>query len=614
MSELKKFAPNFTTYGKEKYAIWNRLKGNPDFVRFCNWCENIKVKTKDYGIIPFSPNRWTLLQWMIVEALFSDAETVMVLKPRQAGGTTICLAYDLYKAFTIQNLQGVIAGADYEQVRTPMFLLRQLYGLIPPNLKVSKVEANSFRIRFVNGNFFEFRYPSLKLMKMGRMARGTAVNFAHITEAAYFVNEEDLNTLEAAFSTHYPHRKYIYETTANGYNYFYERWMANKENPTARLIFGGWWARDDYALVDPRELEFYRKPIFEWEEQKVREIAERYGVEITYPQLAWWRKQVKARFRNDEAMALQEFPWTEEDAFAAKAHSTFEQSVEALHGSLGPPRECYQVVFGQKWHEMQLYQSSLGALKIWIPWARRNPYATYIIGVDPAFSVNRESHNACIQILECYKDKIYQAAEFAMNTIDVQRLAFLTLYLAAKYDAVINYEVQGGGQGFVAFLQNIKQYANSQPDPGPMLSEIKKANFREYVYRRRDTIGYGAAKGVLTTADLKKRMFLSLQSYIENGQLVIRSRALHEELKNISVEDGEFFKKTRSKADDRVMALLIALIAYQDVSPAILLEEEKAIEKQEKNEDPEKTKAERFSIHFFRSHIPDWARTFGVRG
>jgi len=601
--KLKSFVPEFKgIYARKKLEIYERLKDNPLARKFFDWCENIEIVTKDYGKIRFSPNIWTLLQWKLVEAFFNpDVESILVTKARQLGGTTICVLLDLFSAFAFPNFKGIIVGADYEQILIPISLVREIYRNLPPGLKVRKIEDNRSRICFANGNSINYFYPAKRSTKIGTMGRGIACNYAHFTEVAFMANERDIEVIEASLSTHYPYRKFIYETTPNGYNFWYERWMANKDVPSSRCIFVGWWGREDYRLTKPEEIRYYMKrKVFEWEEEKIKEVKEKYGITLTDAQIAWWRKQAIVKFKKDEASVLSEFPWTEDDAFSSSGKEMFIQneSYDFLFKHKSAPRTTYHIFWGTNWFNMELKQTSGGALKIWKSWEERNPYARYIVGVDPAFSTDPESCNSAIQVIECYADRVEQVAEFAMATIDLQRLALLTLWLAIKYDAIINYEVQGGGQAFMPFLQNVYYLAKSIESDSPMWEEIKKGVLREYIYRRRDSLGTQGAKGVVMTYDLKRRAFATLQSLVDNEQIIIRSAYLLQELQNIVFEAGEFFTRSRSVKTDRLMALLIALIAYQDVQYA-LMPYAKAMERFEAwKKDREKEEKERIQANF----------------
>ena len=598
-SDVKKYSFNltglFTKFSEQKFQIYKELSKDLRSKKFLDWCENVFIRTKDYGVMRFSPNVWTYAQWLTISALFNpNYEFVYILKSRQLGITTITLMFDLYSAFTLENLQGIIVGSDYSQIEKPIFLVREIYKSLPQEMRIKKVEDNKMRIRFQNGNYFEYYYPAMRISRMGTMGRGTAVNFAHFTEFAFMANEEDVNAIEASFSSHYENRKYIYESTANGYNFFYERWQANKEIPSTKCLFLGWWSREDYVLTNKKELEFYLdKPVFEWEDEKIKEVKERYKVDISFEQIAWWRKQAIVKYGKDESAVLKEYPFTEDDAFSTSGKQFFYVKGIKDASSIKMPKETYQLRLTGNWTDLYIYKSNFGPLKIWKSWDEKHPYARYIIGVDPAFSTSNISDYSAFVILECYADRVEQIGEFAMNTIDVLNFAYLVLYVSALYDALVNYDVSGGGSAFVQFFQNtFYQIVNNKisitsETQREMFETIKKARLQEYIYRRRDSLVSGQAKGIVFTPEVKKRAILTLNSKLISNELIIRSKSLLTEIENIILHEGEIVARSTATPQDKLMALLCALIAYEDIPKGTLFTYEEAQNKLEelKNKD-----------------------------
>ncbi|MFN4132259.1 MAG: hypothetical protein ACK4GE_04180 [Caldimicrobium sp.] len=632
MSEIKKIKPEivtkqeieyykfnqkgiFSMFAKEKHKIYTKLIQNSRARLFLDWSCNVCIRTKDYGVIRFNPNIWTYAQWKTVEALFDeDVDTVVILKGRQLGITTVVLMFDLFYAFTIDELQGIIVGCDYEQVRRPIFLIREMYKTLPKKFKRKVLENSLVRIRFDNGSYFDFFYPSRRIGKMGTMGRGSAVNFAHFTEFAFMANEEDIHAIEASFSTHFPYRKYIYETTANGYNFFYDRYLANKEIPTSRTFFLGWWMREDYILRDRKEIEYYmEKPVFSWEDDKIKEVKELYGVELAPEQIAWWRKVAIKNYARNEAAVLKEFPFTEEEAFSASGKEFFYVKNLKDQKSVELPKEVYLVNLTGTWYETRLIKSNFGQLRLWRPFSDVNKYATYIVGVDPAFSTSPSSCNSAFVVLECYADKVIQVAEFEFNQIDVLSFAFLVLYIAAKYnDAIINYEVAAGGAAFIQFLQNIWSHITTNSVPSnEYIEELKKARFREYIYKRRDSIGIGQAKGIIMSQDMKMRGILTLDSMIRNRQLEIKSYKLMNEIENILVHEDEIVMRRTGKTPmDLFMALIIGLIAYQDLPRGGLYLYKDAIEKFEKEKKMNEEEKKRYELEEITKSFNNHLREF----
>ena len=581
--EIKKFSPAFTgLLAKEKQEIFNELKNNERFMKFAHFCCNIIIVTKDYGALFFNPNIWTLAQWKVARALFSDKETVFIVKPRQAGITTLLLAYDYFCLATLPHLRAILAGSDWEQIRTPLYLFREMYKNLPKGLKIKRVENNAMRQSFANGNFLVFKYPSSRISQFGKKGRGEALNYAHITEAAFFANEEDLASIEASFSSHYPYRKYIYESTPNGFNFYFSRYEASKADPNTEVVFLGWYFVDFYKVSNKEIIDKFSQSIFSWEEEKIKEIEQKLGYKIKLEQLAWWRR--KASFMG-ESSALKEFPWTEEDAFAGSAKTFFpKDKVVKFEQMIKPPAYAFNFYSGKTWTEFKLEPNSFGLLKVWEHWQDRDKHAKYFIGIDPAYSLSPQSDNSCIQVIKCYRDKTYQVAEFAYNLIDTKALALLAMILSAYYDAVVNCELQGGGGTVLYALQDHWRKIQLIPD-GQLSDDLKKVKataLKEYIYRRRDSLRFAAAKHTYTTRDIKQKMLGMVVEGLKNDELIIRSRALYEELKHFIIQEGDYIYTGRG-SEDRTMALALAVLASRD-NPVEVSEAEAHSKKEEKRQ------------------------------
>jgi hypothetical protein len=557
-------------YAYQKNAIYQKLKQNREFQLFLQWTSGIHVRTKDEGFVKFTPDRWLYSQWLAVEALFSGKKQIVILKARQLGITTICVIFDLFNAFLRPNLKGAILSGDYKLIREIRSIIRDATKMIPPQYRIPVVTDNNFQVAFKNGNTFSFYYPTLKKKSEGTMGRGGATNYGHFTEVAFFANVQDLDAFVSSLSEKYPHRKYIFESTANGVNHFYEMWKLNQKAPDVASLFIGWWANDSYVIDDKENMEYYKDPVFDWEPEKIEEVKQRYGVEITQEQIVWFRKRAKEKHSLNEEMVLQEFPFTEDDAFRTTGKRAFRRDIiDNIIQNVTPPKKRYTYFISDNLKEAQIAPSAFGKLCLWEDFEDIDRKITYIIGVDPSLSLNPDSDNTCVQVIKCWADRIEQVAELAGNDIDEYHLAFIVAYLAAKYKGMVNIELQGGGHGsFIIFDNLLKYIRSSHFPPDSPLEEIKSTMFKEYLYYRRDSLTPSFAKHTYMTHQLKLRAFKGMEAELRSGRMILRSRALAEELNKI-VRDGDNYSAHEGN-DDRVMALAIALLAYQDINPAIL--------------------------------------------
>jgi hypothetical protein len=75
--------------------------------RFLQFCSRLKVQSKNYGIIPFDMvggQRYLMNE--LIEGLERGITTFVILKARQTGITTFCIALDMFWAFEYPGLLG----------------------------------------------------------------------------------------------------------------------------------------------------------------------------------------------------------------------------------------------------------------------------------------------------------------------------------------------------------------------------------------------------------------------------------------------------------------------------------------------------------------------------
>jgi hypothetical protein len=141
-------------------------------------------------------------------------------------------------------------------------------------------------------------------------------------------DQKGLDSLRHALAENNPNRLYIFESTALGYNLFFDMWEEAKERPNQhadlhRLVVEGLSAlrggqRGLRALVGrPRELSDY-----EAEAATEAVVLKEYGWQITKEQWAWYRH--KRALASDDASFLEEQPSTEHEAFQATGNSFFQ--------------------------------------------------------------------------------------------------------------------------------------------------------------------------------------------------------------------------------------------------------------------------------------------------
>ena len=213
--------------------------------RFLSFLSHLKVQSKDYGLVPFrllGSQRYVLDQ--IVEGLSRGITTFVILKNRQAGISTFFLALDMFWAFAHKGLLGVFMTHKEDARDDFRATVEVFFAETPKNFKINYVRHNRNLLILKNGSRYRYLIAGTSETKKGGLGRGGAANFLHSTETAFYGNGDDLGEFRSQMSSLYPHRLQIYESTANGYNHFFDMWDGAKVDPTKCAIFVGWW-RDE---------------------------------------------------------------------------------------------------------------------------------------------------------------------------------------------------------------------------------------------------------------------------------------------------------------------------------------------------------------------------------
>lgn len=547
-----------------KRACWNHLKDNPEAKRFLNWCQHLVIVSKDSGAIPFTPDTWFGSQWMFLDTLFNSPPEIrhfIILKGRQQGISTICNAYDLYFNFRHFQVQSSLVTADYQIAEGMKTNLRTMYQNLPLSAKRLKKYDNSYQMSFKNGSTIRYLFTTAKKSKKGNMGRSGSCNYAHFTEVAFFQNVDDLNAFMATLSDEHPYRLYIYESTANGFNHFFDMWESAKESNTKRALFLGWWSKETYQITEPLDLEKYGYPLEAWEQEQWNMVKDMYGFEITMSQIAWWRKKMKEDMQDrggltKEDMMLQENPWTEYDAFRLSGKSFFKSAqARKLEEEANAPTIRYTPIIRQKEEEMEFKESPIGKLLIW---EKYDPFAQYLLGADPSFGANPESDNGVITIYKCFKDCIEQVAEFADNYVDQKAFTWIMLSMAGMYNAPQILEVTGPGNTVLHLIDLYRRWIRENKISDKMtIYDYAKKYRTEYLYKRVDSLGSGCARHWKTTGESKETMMFNFQTSINNGEMLVRSKDLIKEMEYV-IHDGNSINAIEGKHDDRVIASALA--------------------------------------------------------
>jgi len=540
--------------------------------RFLKFLSKLKVQSKDFGLVPFrmlGSQRYLLDE--IVQGLAAGITTFVILKARQLGISSFFLALDMFWAFEHRGLLGVFITHKEEARDDFRATVEVFFAETPAKFRISYVRHNRNLLILKNSSKFRYLIAGTSEIRKGGLGRGGAANFVHATECAFYGNGDDLAEFRSQTSSLYPHRLQIYETTANGFNHFFDMWEVSKTDPTKRAIFIGWWRdeRNQLPVSHPFFVHYMpdgiKSALSPLERRRVRMVREMYRFEISLQQIAWYRWHLAAEKDGDQAMMDQEYPWTEDDAFQATGSKFFtvEAMTEALRVAKKIPFQAYRYKLTHKFEETVVAQvkDPRAELRIWEDASR---FGYYCLGCDPAYGSSDEADRTVVSIWRCYSDCMVQAAEYCSPQPSTYQCAWVLAHLAGYFGATYLMpiiEINGPGQAVFDELQRIQREA-SQIKPNDESYNIRNilANMRHYFYRRIDNPGGGETLyHWKSDEDKKRRMMNQFKDGVELGRIRIKSVPLLEEMRRIVNDDGHIGAEGSAK-DDRVIG---AALAYQ---------------------------------------------------
>jgi hypothetical protein len=555
--------------------------------KFWKFCAELSINSKEAGSVrlkkPFGPQRWFMLQ--LADALENDIHNLTVLKSRQIGLSTISLALDLYWVFTHEGLDGSIITHDDPAHQSFRTQLEDYYHNLPKSWKPQKLSHNR--------NEFVFRLPSGKISRLqyqvagtrtkggGALGRSKGNAFLHATEMSSWGDQEGLQSLRASLAEINPNRLYVWESTARGFNGFYDIWKEAQAAVTQRAVFVSWWAHELYRI--PRDDQRYKVyfgvdgKLTKDEKNAAHDVALLYGDameyvngtrEISDEQWAWYRWYASERI-GDETMLQQEMPHTAEQAFIVSGSQFFRgrglaQAFKQIERDPAPQYLRVEIAGTMLDTKVLEVPKKVANLLIWeAPVAK----AHYCLGADPAYGSSDWADRFCLSVWRCYADRIEQVAEFCDPGFLPYSFAWVLCYLAGCYgDCYWNLEVNGPGATVMQEIDNLRKqsYLGSRGNESAVALRNFTGGMRQFLWKRVDTVaGVASARGTKSTYQEKDDYMHTYRDYFSRGIAVVHSRELIEEMKNIVKEEGSAPAASGRAKDDRVIAAALAVQMWQ---------------------------------------------------
>ena len=246
--------------------------------------------------------------------------SLLVLKGRQQGFTTLVTAYQLSCSILNRNFQGYTL-ADKSDNAEAIFQnkAKYPYSQLPEVVKPTEKFNNRKQLLFSEMNSSWAVDTATK-----DVGRSRTVNFFHGSECAFW--KDGISPVQGALGEAFTKNCIkIYESTANGYNDYKTMW----DSGVHINCFYEWWKTKEYRINIPSEdiktafLDSIEKKT-DWIFERLRWLRDEKDLDIE--QLYWYYKKFEGYI--DKRLIKQEYPCSPHEAFLLSGNNVFD--TEAL--------------------------------------------------------------------------------------------------------------------------------------------------------------------------------------------------------------------------------------------------------------------------------------------
>ena len=544
---------------------------------------SVQIPSRDEGLISFRPfGTQSYLIREILEGIQQGVHEFCILKPRQVGASTVLMIFSAFWLLKHKGLQGALVT---ETDKTKEYLrgsFAKIVASLPVKFSFPARSNNRYGIQWAHGS--RLVYETAGIRKNTGLGKGRGLSYLHATEVSEWGDPEGIDSLRAALSQRHPAACYLWESTAQGFNFFWDMWQDFERAESLRAIFVPWWRHELYRLEPARDA--MQQRLFEvywdggltpdeltWQEQ----ITARWGVTIAPEQWAWYRWYLSEKARSSLTMH-QNYPTLPEHAFQSSGGGFIDDGTAfRLEETLAraPAVEAYRYEFGGTIEASALHETDpkLAQLLVWEP---PRDGAIYVVAADPAFGASSASDRGVVQVWRVTRRQMLQVAEFCANDLPLHQFAWVVLHLAGSYyrhpgRAHLILELNGPGRAVLQEIQRIMWYGYGSQTPAAIQNVL--GAIQHYIYRKPDSLmGGGGMWQWLTTAQTKKLIMEKLRdAVLMETRLVIRSRGLVGELRALR-RIGDKVESVGKTHDDRAITCAMAIECWsENVLPSLLM-------------------------------------------
>ncbi|MDA4120188.1 MAG: hypothetical protein OK436_06330, partial [Thaumarchaeota archaeon] len=281
----------------------------------------LTIKDKDAKLKKLSPEddfAWAQREFVKqVEYQHNHGEPIriIVLKGRQVGISTVTEALLFLWCFFFEGSNTLVMSKDRDSSEGLFEMTKLYWDTCPWKPLFSTTRSSTRRLSWAE-TLSNFRVESARGKEVGR---GQTYQAVHMSEVAFWDNEELASSLFNAIPNRHG-TAIIIESTANGIGgWFYEEWMKSiRGESDFTPLFFPWFLHREYTV---RKTSLKHDMLTSTE----RDLVRNFG--LTLGQLAWRRRKIREE-NGDEDKFRQEYPCTWMEAFISTGSNVF--PLEAL--------------------------------------------------------------------------------------------------------------------------------------------------------------------------------------------------------------------------------------------------------------------------------------------
>ena len=279
-----------------------------DFIQ--NYC---KISTKDGRLIDFKFNKAQERFYEEFKKVYGKKRPrFIVLKARQLGISTLTEALMFTLVITNFNSNGLIVAHEANATSNIFKMAVRYLENLPEDLKPSQRYSNAKELVFNNDSNTGLD-SSIRVMTVGDGARSMSTRYLHLSEVGFWPKAEESMLAILQTVSNDNESLVVIESTANGFNYFYDLWnQAEKGESDYIPLFFPWYLEPSYS----EKYDGFKLTDYECELKKL--------YKLTNEQIAWRRYAIKNLCGNDEHKFRQEYPISPEEAFVTSGRCVFD--------------------------------------------------------------------------------------------------------------------------------------------------------------------------------------------------------------------------------------------------------------------------------------------------